>query len=234
MRARIELKTPDFIKNAQKDASFCVLWAKTDDGIEILLDGVVGDEYTQSDASSIKAVLRANRNAPVTLRVNSPGGLAFDGLQIHNAIADHSGPTTGIIESLAASAASLAVIGADKVVAYDNSVLMIHEGIAGVVGHIADLQEAVEWLEAFNDAAITAYVNKSGKDREEVAKAMLGENGDGTKFTAQQAKDFGFVDEVVTAGYKKKTKKAPRAEALINRIATAHLRAIVSDLKNKR
>ena len=233
MRARIELKTPDFIRNAAKDADFGVFWAKTDDGIEIVLDGIVGDEFTQSDASSIKSVLRANANAPVTLRVNSPGGLAFDGLEIHNAIADHSGPTTGIIGSLAGSAASLAVIGAEKVIAHDNSTYMIHEGIAGVVGHIAELRDAIEWLEAFNESAITAYQNRTGKPRDEIAAAMKGANGDGTKFTAQQAKDWGFVDEIVTAGAKKK-KKAVKSFSPVSKLRAKILQARIDAAKTVR
>ncbi len=211
MRQKIELFTPKNIKNSAKTDDFRVFYAKNEDGIEVFLYGVVGDEYTQTDAGSIARVLSANRNAPVTMRVNSFGGLAFDGMAIYNALADHAGPTVGIIESVAASAASLAVLGADRVQMQANAIYHIHEGIAGAVGHIADLQEVVDWLKAFNAAAVATYAAKTGKSEEMLAAALLGENGDGTKYTAAQALEMGFVDEVLPIG-KRASKAAARAD----------------------
>ena len=211
MRQKIDLFTPKSIKNSTKTDDFAVFYAQNSDGIEVFLYGVVGDEYTQTDAGSIARVLSANRNAPVTMRVNSFGGLAFDGMAIYNALADHAGPTVGIIESVAASAASLAVLGADRVQMQANAIYHIHEGIAGAVGHIADLQEVVDWLKAFNAAAVATYAAKTGKSEEMLAAALLGENGDGTKYTAAQALEMGFVDEVLPIG-KRASKAAARAD----------------------
>lgn len=211
MRQKIELFTPKRIKNSTKNDDFAVFYAQNSDGIEVFLYGVVGDEYTQTDAGSIARVLSANKNAPVTMRVNSFGGLAFDGMAIYNALADHAGPTVGIIESVAASAASLAVLGADRVHMQANAIYHIHEGIAGAVGHIADLQEVVDWLKAFNAAAVATYAAKTGKSEEMLAAALLGENGDGTKYTAAQALEMGFVDEVLPIG-KRASKTAARAD----------------------
>jgi ATP-dependent Clp protease protease subunit len=207
MKSKIDLFTPKTIKNTARDDDFTVFWAKTDDGIEVFLYGVVGDEYTQTDAASVAKVLSANKNAPVTMRVNSFGGLAFDGLAIFNALADHSGPTLGIIESVAASAASLAVIGADKVQMQANAIYHIHEGLALGYGHIADLKETIDWLEKFNAAAVATYAAKTGKSENVLASALLGENGDGTKYTAQQALEMGFIDEILPMN-----KKAAKAQ----------------------
>jgi len=209
MRQKIELFTPKSIKNSAKTDDFRVFYAKNEDGIEVFLYGVVGDEYTQTDAGSIARILSADRNAPVTMRVNSFGGLAFDGLAIYNALADHKGPTVGVIESVAASAASLAVLGADRVQMQANAVYHIHEGLAGAVGHIADLQETIEWLQAFNAAAVATYAAKTGKSEEILAAALLGGNGDGTRYTAAEALEMGFVDEVLPIG-KKASKTAAK------------------------
>jgi ATP-dependent protease ClpP protease subunit len=154
------------------------------------------------------------------MRVNSFGGLAFDGLAIYNALADHSGPTVGVIESVAASAASLAVLGADKVQMQANAVYHIHEGIAGSIGHIADLQEAIEWLQAFNAAAVATYAAKTGKSEDVLAAALLGANGDGTRYTAAEALAFGFVDEVLPVG-----KKAAKSTARNDRSGELAARA---------
>ena len=206
MRRKIDLFTPKNIKNTAKSDDFRVFWAESDGGIEIFLYGVIGDEYTETDAGSVSKILSANKSKPVTMRVNSFGGLAFDGLAIYNALADHPAPTRGIIESVAASAASLAVLGADKVLMQSNAIFHIHEGLAMGYGHIADLRETIDWLEKFNAAAVATYAAKTGKSEEELAAALLGPNGDGTKYTATEALEMGFVDEILQP---RKTSKSP-------------------------
>lgn len=227
MRKIINLNVPKHIENAVKDEHFRVVFAENKDGIEIFLNGVVGDEYAECDSGSISKMLSQHRGKPVTMRVNSPGGLAFDGLAIHNAIAAHDGPTTGIIESLAASAASLAVIGCDTVKMYANATYHIHEGLSFAFGHIADFQDSIEWLEQFNAAAVATYAAKSGKPEKEIAKALLGDKGDGTKYTAEQAKAAGFVDEIIPIGKQKsgtKNEDTKRLQGMLNyRIAKHRL-----------
>lgn len=205
MKQKITLSLPKGIENAVKDESFRVFYNESSDEVEIFLYGVVGDEYTESDAGSIAKIMARNRNKPVTMRINSFGGLAYDGLAIFNAIADHSGPTTAIIESVAASAASLAAIGADKVKMYSNATYQIHEGIGFAYGHIAEIRETLDWLEHFNDAAAKTYAAKTGKSVEAMKAALLGANGDGTKYNADDALSMGFIDEIVTAGGGKKS-----------------------------
>jgi len=209
MKRKIDLFTPKSIKNAAKNDDFRVFWAESDAGIEVLLFGTVGD---------------ANRNKPVTMRVNSFGGLAFDGLAIYNALADHPAPTRGIIESVAASAASLAVLGADRVLMQANAIFHIHEGLAAGVGHIADLRETIDWLEKFNAAAVATYAAKTGKSEKELAAALLGANGDGTKYTAAEALQMGFIDEILQARKTSKNTSKNRAAELAARAKICAMR----------
>lgn len=227
MNRKINLSVPKGVENAVKDENFRVFYADSAEEIEVFLYGVVGDEYTESDAGSIARILSANRNKPITMRINSFGGLAYDGLAIHNAIADHAGPTTAIIESVAASAASLAAIGADTVKMYANATYQIHQGIGFAYGHIAEIKETLDWLENFNDAAVKTYAAKSGKSEKDIAKALLGANGDGTKYNAAQALEMGFVNEIIEAGAAKKGKsknETQRLQSMLNyRIANSAL-----------
>ncbi len=224
MKRKIDLFTPKSIKNAAKNDDFRVFWAESDAGIEVLLFGTVGDDYTETDAGSIQRILSANRNKPVTMRVNSFGGLAFDGLAIYNALADHPAPTRGIIESVAASAASLAVLGADRVLMQANAIFHIHEGLAAGVGHIADLRETIDWLEKFNAAAVATYAAKTGKPEEELAQALLGANGDGTKYTAAEALQMGFIDEILQPRKTGKNTAKNRAAELAARAKICSMR----------
>jgi len=64
--------------------------------------------------------------SPVIAAFNSIGGDLFDGLAMHNALSRLGERCTGRIDALAASAASVAVCGAHRVVIASNAMLMIH------------------------------------------------------------------------------------------------------------
>lgn len=159
------------------------------------------------------------------MRVNSGGGLAYDGLAIFNALADHNGPTTSIVESLAASAAGFAATGADTVKMYSNATFQVHEGIGFAYGHIAEIKETLSWLEHFNDAAAKTYADRTGKSVATIKAALLGENGDGTKYNADDALKMGFVDEIITPGSSRKTaakNETERLQSMLNHRIAKH------------
>jgi ATP-dependent protease ClpP protease subunit len=110
---------------------------------------------------------------------------------------------------------------------YHNATFMIHEGLMFAYGHVAELKQAVAWLDKFNMAAADVYAEKSGKSVEEINAALLGPNGDGTYYSAAEAFSMGFVDEILTAGSSKKQKpknETAKLQAMLNyRIAKSAL-----------
>ena len=57
--------------------------------------------------------------------------------------------------------------------------------------------EVVDWLEMFNAAAVATYAQRTGKPADEIEQALRGPRGDGTKYTAAEALEFGFIDEII-------------------------------------
>lgn len=232
MKPKITLNAPKNIENNIKDESFRLVLNEKSDEIELLLYGVIGDDWEGLDAGTVVKSLAAAGNKPLTVRINSFGGLAYDGLAIHNAIAGYKGPTTAIIESVAASAASLAAIGADKVQMQANATYQIHEGLTFAFGHIADLKDTINWLEAFNAAAADTYAAKSGQTVEFMRAALLGENGDGTIYNAEQALDAGFIDEILPLTSKAKKPAKNMSVAAMQR--ALNYRIVRSELTRRR
>lgn len=213
---------PSRIRNAVSDPQWKIFTNVTADSVDIRLDGVVGDEYTQSDSASIRGILRANKGKLATLRVASGGGLAFDGINIHNAMAEHDGPTVGIVESLAASAAAVAVLGAKTVKMNANATFMVHESIGAVAGHAWEIRELLQWMDRLDNAIGDTIADKTGIPRDIVAQHLKG-NGDGTVFTAQEAMQAGYVHEII--GKKTQAQPAPkRNEADKQRFRAAAVR----------
>ena len=84
---------------------------------EILLYGTVGQSFWGEEcftASEVRAQLKG-LSGPITVRINSGGGVATDGQAIWQALRDHDGPVNVVIDGIAASAASLIAMAGDTI-----------------------------------------------------------------------------------------------------------------------
>lgn len=131
-------------------------------------------------------------NAQITLSVHSPGGEVFDALAIYNVLKAASHRITARIEGLAASAASLIVMAAGKIVMPQNSYMMIHNPVTIAWGEVSDLREAADLLERFENTLVNIYVQRTGVDESEV-RSMLAEE---TWMDGSEAVSKGFASEL--------------------------------------
>lgn len=132
--------------------------------------------------------------APVIdIHINSPGGEVFDGTAIYNTIRNSPKNITMIIDGLAASMAGVIAMAGDKTVMADNAFFMIHNPWGLAIGDADEMEKEAEVLNKIKEQLVTAYENKTGIAREEIAQMM----DDETWFSAAEAEDRGFVDEVI-------------------------------------
>lgn len=171
--------------------------AKGDEPAEIALYGEIGDPWQASDARSVGAFLRENKGRAVNVRINSPGGLAYDGITIHNALLQHDGPVTTVIEGMAGSAASIIAMAGQPVKIFENAQLFIHRASVIAIGNRDMMAEAIDWLDKIDEAIARTYKAKTGKALEKINNLMRGKV-DGTMFSAREAVSEKFCDEVVS------------------------------------
>jgi len=134
-------------------------------------------------------------NHKIALKIHSPGGEVFDGNAIANALSRHPGGFEAQIEGLAASMATVISLGGRPVKMAANGFYMIHNPWGVALGDAAGMREQAELLDKIQSGIVNAYVAKSGQTPEQVQTWMDAE----TWFTAQEAKDAGFVDEITDA-----------------------------------
>lgn len=217
---QLSFNLPQPVLRQNSDDNLKVSYLVADDGVDIWLHGDVGDEFEQTDSGSIGRILSQNRGRPVTLRVNSRGGLAYDGVSIYNAIDAHDAPTTGIIEGMAGSAASLAVIACQTVKCYASAVFHPHYSLMFVGGHRAEIRDALIVMERLDEDLEVVYAEASGQSIEKVKEDLMGPNGDGTRFSAEAALKAGYVDEIITHNKRKMpAARTPVAQSSENFIA---------------
>jgi ATP-dependent protease ClpP protease subunit len=128
----------------------------------------------------------------ITVYVNSDGGSLVAGNEIYCALAGHKRKTTAHIQSRAASAATVAIMGCSEIVAEPVSLICVHnpstyaEGDSGVMRHTA------EELENVKKAILFAYGSRMKKSEEEVSALMDKDMW----IDAQTALSYGLVDKV--------------------------------------
>ena len=131
--------------------------------------------------------------SPIVVAFNSIGGDLFDGLAIHNALSRLGERCTGRVDALAASAASVAVCGAHRVVIASNAMLMIHNPYTYASGDAEDLRKVAAALDQAMEAIIAAYKAKAPDIDEVELRRMVNAE---TWLTASEAVALGLADEV--------------------------------------
>jgi ATP-dependent Clp protease, protease subunit len=127
----------------------------------------------------------------VILEMNSYGGDVFLGIDICNTLRAHAGHVTGIITGIAASAASIALMGANTIKAYSNTQIMIHNAWTIVAGNAKELRKAADDLDSIGESVLASYTDRVDADQ---VKKLLEEE---TFLSATKAKEIGLIDEVI-------------------------------------
>jgi ATP-dependent Clp protease protease subunit len=130
----------------------------------------------------------------VTIEIDSPGGYVTAGSAIASLLKDYSGSVTAKIIGEAASAATVVALAADKIAMAPTATFMIHRVSAyGVSGNTGDMDKFKDVLSMQDQQFANLYASRTGKTPDEMLKLMTDE----TYMSAEQAKELGFVDEIM-------------------------------------
>lgn len=163
---------------------------------EIFLTGTVGSSFWDEDCFSAKSVREeiAGMSGPLTVRINSGGGIATEGQAIYTALKNHDGEVTVIIEGIAASAASLIAMAGDRIVMPMGSIMMVHDPAHWWTqgrGTEDDHLHEAKALGVLANAYAGIYAARAGIGVEEAREIMKAE----TYFDGAAAVEAGFATE---------------------------------------
>ncbi len=131
----------------------------------------------------------------INLFLNSPGGAAWDGLAIMNALRRHKATVNVTVDALAASAASVIAMAGDHITMNRGAELMIHDASGWAMGNAQDMRDTADVLDKLSNSYADAYAARAGGDRGVWRDRMTAE----TWFTAEEAVLAGLADEWVDA-----------------------------------
>lgn len=146
----------------------------------IVLHGTVGARDGGFSSRDVReALARVAPDRPVTVRINSGGGDAFDGVAIYNALEGHAARIRVEVEGLAASAASVIAMAGDDIVMRRGALMMVHEP------WVRD-EKSPGWLDQLADNMASIYAKRTGKAKADIRLAMKAETWmDGAEAVAE-------------------------------------------------
>ena len=164
---------------------------------KLYIYGQIGYEVS---ADYTRLALDDSTDGDLELRINSGGGDVFEGQAIYSLLESWKA-TTGnrvivYIDGIAASVASVIAMAGSEIHMSSNALMMIHNPwTPSAVGGSDDLRDLANVLDKIRETIVTVYETRSGIDRDAIGLMMDEE----TWFTAAEAVNFGFADQIVNA-----------------------------------
>lgn len=161
----------------------------------IFLTGPVFDEVASLICAQLLFLEAENPNKDISLYINSPGGVVTAGLSIYDTMQYIRPEVTTLCIGQAASMGSLLLCGgaAGKRFSLPNSRIMVHQPSGGFQGQATDIEIHAKEILQVRERLNEIYSFHSGQKVEDIADALERDRF----YTADEAKDFGLIDEVV-------------------------------------
>lgn len=167
---------------------------------DLMVHGDIGESFWSDESVSAKRVVGELKALPknvqtINIRINSFGGAVSDGLAIYNALREHSARKVTIVDGVAISAGSLIAMAGDVIKMPATSLMMIHAPSSAAWGNAKEMRRSADVLDKFSEAMLGAYARKTGKSEDEIRTLLT--DGEDHWYTAQEAVDAGFADEIL-------------------------------------
>jgi ATP-dependent Clp protease protease subunit len=172
----------------------------------IFLTGGVEDGMASLIVAQLLFLESENPDKEIYMYINSPGGVVTSGLSIYDTMQYIKPKVATLVVGQAASMGSLLLTAGEPGMRFSlpNSRVMIHQPSGGARGQATDIEiharEILNLRKRLNDM----YVKHTGQKLATIERAMERDNF----MSAEEAKKFGLIDEIVNKrGEIKETKK---------------------------
>ena len=132
----------------------------------------------------------------ITMMINSPGGVCYDGLAIYDTMQTLTSPVTTQCIGMAASMGAVLLSAGEKGhrLALPHSRVMIHQPIGGARGQATDILIEAEQIKILKNELCGILAENSGQPLEKVLADCERDHW----MIAQEAKEYGLIDDIIT------------------------------------
>jgi ATP-dependent Clp protease protease subunit len=161
----------------------------------VFLEGVINDAVANLTVMKFLFLQFENRTQGISFYINSPGGSVTSTLAIYDTMQFIDCPVATYCIGMAASGAAVLLAGGTKGRRYalPHSKIMIHQPYGQVGGQISDIEIQAQEILSNKKDINDILAKHTGQPFERVARDTERDR----YLNAQQAKEYGIVDEVV-------------------------------------
>ena len=169
----------------------------------VFLGGPIDDNVANVVVAQLLFLESEDPDKDIHLYINSPGGVVTAGLAIYDTMQYISPDVSTICIGQAASMGSLLLAAGakGKRFALPLARIMIHQPLGGAQGQSTDIQIQAKEILRLREIGNDILVKHTGQERDKVIADTERDNF----MNAEEAKEYGLIDEVITA---RPTKKA--------------------------
>jgi ATP-dependent Clp protease protease subunit len=160
----------------------------------IFVTGAVEDYMASLVTAQLLFLEADNPKKEISMYINSPGGVVTSGMAIYDTMQYIRAPVATLCIGQAASMGSLLLAAGEKGMRYalPNARIMVHQPSGGFQGQASDIERHAQEILDMRTRLNKIYVTHTGQSLRKIEDALERD----TFMTAEQAKDFGLVDEV--------------------------------------
>lgn len=171
----------------------------------VFVGGSIDDSVANVVVAQLLFLEAEDPDKDIHLYINSPGGVVTAGLAIYDTM-QYIRPdvSTICIGQAASMGALLLAAGAPgKRYALPLARIMIHQPLGGAQGQSTDIQIQAKEILRLREIGNDILVKHTGQDREKIVQDTERDNF----MNAQEAKEYGLIDEVISMRQPKEEKK---------------------------
>lgn len=167
----------------------------------IFLGTPVNDQVANIIQAQLLFLQSADAEKDIYLYINSPGGSVYAGLGIYDTMQYITPDVSTICTGLAASmGAVLLTAGTDKKrSSLPHARIMIHQPMSGTQGQVSDMEIALKETTRVRDELYKILAHHTGKTFDQISK----DSDRDYWMSAEEAKKYGMIDEVLTSSSEK-------------------------------
>jgi len=161
----------------------------------VFVTGPIEDHMATLITAQLLFLEADNPKKEIAMYINSPGGVVTSGMAIYDTMQFIRPAVSTLCIGQAASMGSLLLTAGEAGMRYilPNARVMLHQPSGGFQGQASDIERHAEDILKMKRRLNETYVKHTGRDYETIEKTL-----DRDYFlTAQEAKDFGIVDQVL-------------------------------------
>lgn len=161
----------------------------------VFVNGPVEDNMAMLVCAQLLFLEAENPKKEISVYINSPGGVVTSGMAIYDTMQFIRPPVSTLCMGQAASMGSLLLTAGAKGhrFALPNARVMVHQPSGGFQGQASDIERHAQDIIKMKRRLNEIYVHHTGQDYETIERTL-----DRDHFmTAEEAKEFGLIDEVI-------------------------------------